>query len=70
MHYEEWMIQVDRVVQKITGVRMDELPDWLSRDAFEDGLTPTVFSDDCMIQIGFFDDELFYELCKSICRKS
>ncbi len=62
MHYEEWMIQVDRVVQKITGVRMDELPDWLSRDAFEDGLTPTEGADECLTQIGYFDEELIDEL--------
>ena len=62
MRYEEWMIQVDRVVQKITGVRMDELPDWLSRDAFEDGLTPTEGADECLTQIGDFEEELIDEL--------
>lgn len=62
MRYEEWMVQVDRVVQKATGIRMDELPDWLSRDAFEIGLTPAEGAEECLLQIGYFEEELIDEL--------
>jgi hypothetical protein len=62
MRYEEWIIHVDRVIQRITGCNMDMLPDWLSRDAFDDGLTPTEAADECLTQIGWFDEELVDEL--------
>lgn len=64
MRYDEWIRHVDRAVQKRVGVSLDELPDWLSRDAFDEGLTPKEAVDVCLEQTGFwdFEEELIDEL--------
>ena len=40
MTYEEWMEKVDTVVGEIAfGFSVHDLPDWMSRDAFDSGAT-------------------------------
>lgn len=55
MRYEEWLRHVDRALERRTGVCLDDMPDWLSRDAFDEGLTPNEAVDVCLEQTGFFD---------------
>lgn len=52
MRYEEWMRHVNRIVQRETGMSVDDLPDWLSRDAFDIGLTPKEGAMECISNAG------------------
>lgn len=54
MTYEEWLYTVDRLIQHWVGVSLDELPDWLSRDAYEDGLNPEEGAEEALLQVGFY----------------
>lgn len=59
--YEEWMEAVDAELESIIGVNQAELPDWLSRDAYEAELTPAQAADECLRQIGWDEDEVIDE---------
>jgi hypothetical protein len=48
MTYEQWMKAVDLIVERTCGLPMDMLPDWLSRDAYEDGLSPEEGAEICL----------------------
>lgn len=54
MTYEEWLKEVDAYVANWTGACLDDLPDWLSRDAYEDGLDPEDGAAEAMLQIGYY----------------
>ena len=53
MNYKEWLNQVDKNVHSMIGLSINDLSDFMSYDAFEDGLTPQecaeewLKSDDC-----------------------
>jgi hypothetical protein len=51
--YEQWMKEVDRILEKRCGMDQMELPDWLSRDAYECGLTPQEAADECLRSAGW-----------------
>lgn len=53
MTYKEWMEDVDFHLIRICGMGNDDLPDWLSRDAFEEGLTPREAANQCLEEIGY-----------------
>lgn len=55
MTYEEWMREVNVIVERVCGMPMEMLPDWLSRDAFEDELTPEEGAEICLEESGFYD---------------
>lgn len=55
--YRQWMAQVEAKIEKQTGLTFDLLPDWLSRDAFEDGLSVQEGVSACLEQIGFVEIE-------------
>ena len=55
--YRQWMFEVEAKVEKITGLTFDLLPDWLSRDSYEDGFTIQEGVDTCLEQVGFWDYE-------------
>lgn len=55
--YRQWMAQVEAQVETRTGLSFDLLPDWLSRDSYEDGLTVQEGVDTCLEQIGFLEYE-------------
>jgi hypothetical protein len=42
--FEEWYARIDRLVTSKLGVGVDDLADWSSRDAYNDGLEP----EDCL----------------------
>jgi len=59
MTYAEWINKVDLVVGKRTGgMGLDALPDWLSRDAYENGMSPEEGADECLLNAGLDDDAL------------
>lgn len=53
MTYEEWMKAVNAIVEDACGLPMEMLPDWLSRDTYEDGLTPGEGAEICLEEAGF-----------------
>lgn len=55
MTYEQWMREVDRIVFHKCGLPMDCLPDWLSRDAYDDGCTPLEGADMCLEEAGYYE---------------
>lgn len=58
MTYEQWMATVDAIVEQITG-GLDQmmLPDWLSRDAYEDGMTPEQGAEECLLSAGWYGED-------------
>lgn len=48
MTYDEWKQLVDVELDKIGEMRQDMLPDWLSRDAFDSGMTPREGALECL----------------------
>lgn len=50
--YKQWLEQVDRELEKICGLDQGSLPDWLARDAFDDGLTPKEAAIECLESAG------------------
>jgi hypothetical protein len=40
MTYEAWMRAIDSLLKKEIGLVQDDLPDWLSKDAYNSGLSP------------------------------
>ena len=54
MTYEQWVAKVNQVLASRIGLSMDDLPDWLSRDAFEDGLSPEEGADICLEETEMF----------------
>lgn len=61
--YRQWMTEVDAGVEKRVGLNLDELPDWLSRDAYDDGLTVLQGVNACLEQVGFsvFEKEMLVD---------
>ena len=61
--YRQWMTEVEAKVEKRTGLGFDLLPDWLSRDSYEDGMTVAEGVDACLEQVGFvaYEEELIDE---------
>jgi hypothetical protein len=55
MTYKDWMEDVDFQLVRLFGMSQDELPDWLSRDAFEEGLTPLEAAYQCLEEVGYID---------------
>ncbi len=61
--YRQWMVQVENEVERVTGLTMDLLPDWTSRDAFDDGLSVQDGVAMCFEQVGLmaYDEQLVDE---------
>lgn len=38
--YSIWRLQVNACVQRLTGLSIDDLPDYCDRDDYEDGRSP------------------------------
>jgi hypothetical protein len=56
--YEEWSKEVDRILEKRTGgLDQSMLPDWLSRDSYECGMTPEEGAALCLHSAGWEDDD-------------
>jgi hypothetical protein len=46
--YEDWMREIDKILKRKVGVGQDDLVDWPSRDAYDDGLTPVQGASRCL----------------------
>jgi hypothetical protein len=62
MTYEQWKTAVSALVEDTCGVPMEWLPDWLSRDAYDDGATPQEGAKQCLENSGFYEDEGLVEI--------
>lgn len=62
MTYEQWMAAVDAIVETTCGLPMSFLPDWLSRDAYSDELTPQEGAEICLETSGFYEYERLVEI--------
>lgn len=54
MTYTEWMKAVSAIVERQCGLPIDALPDWLSRDAYDEGLTTREGAEMCLREAGFY----------------
>jgi hypothetical protein len=53
--FNMWFELVNGMVGESTGLDIDDFPDWRSRDAFDDGLTPAeAFKEWQEVQYGLF----------------
>lgn len=48
MTYNQWMSEVDAEVHRLTGFCQDDFEDWLSRDAYDDGVPPEEAARECL----------------------
>lgn len=55
--YEQWMSEVDRVLETEIGLTQADLPDWLSRDAYEAEMTPEQAAHECLRQVRWEPEE-------------
>jgi hypothetical protein len=62
MTYEEWKSAVSTLVEDACGIPMEWLPDWLSRDCYDDGATPREGANKCLESVGFCEDEGLVEI--------
>lgn len=60
--YSQWMSAVDKIIDERIGLGLDMLPDWLSRDAYENGLTPDQGAQECLDSAGWYDEMLVDDL--------
>ena len=57
MDFETWKASVDAVLVRVAGVVQDDLPDWLARDAYDDGVPPEEAAEICLESAGWYDEE-------------
>lgn len=50
--FEQWSKQVDEELEKLGGFTQLWLPDWMARDAYDDGLTPREGAIECLESAG------------------
>ena len=53
MTYNQWVKEVDRLIIQQVGLSMHDLPDWLSRDAYEDNISPEEAAQMCLEEADF-----------------
>lgn len=49
--FTTWLNEVDELCLKKLGVSLDDLPDLLTRDAFDAGVTPEAFFEDDVMEL-------------------
>ena len=60
--YKEWSAEVDRILVKKVGLDQGCMADWLSRDAYDDGLSAEEGALICLEAQDFFSDQDLTEL--------
>lgn len=60
--YKEWLEAVDLILVKTVGLDQMAMPDWLSRDAYENGFSPLDGARECMLEEGMLSEEEIDEL--------
>jgi hypothetical protein len=56
MTFEEWKAAIDVILLKVWGCTQDDLPDWLARDAYDEGVTPEQAADQLIYENRDEDD--------------
>ena len=51
--YNEWLRRVDRAIEAWSGLGVDDLADWLYRDAFDAGADPEDVATEVLEDNGF-----------------
>lgn len=51
MDFETWMEAVDRELENLCGFSSNDLPDFLYRDAFNDGATPKAIAEEVFTSV-------------------
>lgn len=59
MNFEDWKKEVNSIILEKTGIDMDDLPDWMSRDSFDSGSTPEEAAAECLINANM--EELLFD---------
>jgi len=58
MTFEEWKERIDEILLSWVDMKQDDLPDWMARDAYDDGLLPQEGAHRCLEDAGYeFDEE-------------
>lgn len=57
--YEQWMKKVDSLIGAKTGLSVDDLADYPTRDWFESGMTPQEACQDILEGEGYLDEDDF-----------
>jgi hypothetical protein len=57
MTFEDWKARVDEILLGWVEMKQDDLPDWLARDAYDDGLTPEEGAHQCLEDAGYAFNE-------------
>lgn len=39
--YEQWLKRVDEIMWLFHGLSLDDVPDWRTKDAYDQGMTPS-----------------------------
>jgi hypothetical protein len=60
--YKEWFAEVDRILERSIGLGQDCLADWLSRDAYNDGLSAEEGAALCLEAQDLMNDDEISEL--------
>lgn len=55
--YDEWLEGVDLILVKTVGLDQMAMSDWLSRDAYESGLTTLEGARECLIEQEMMSEE-------------
>lgn len=55
--YRQWMKEVDKLLEAKTGLWIDILPDWTSRDSYESGASVKQGVQDCLDQMAWYGYE-------------
>lgn len=50
MTYQEWESKLNNLILRNYGVSLHDLPDCMTRDAYEDGISPEDFMEDMDIE--------------------
>lgn len=61
MTFEHWKAEVDWHLTKMCGLDQMSLPDWLARDAYDDGMTPREGALECLESAGLDYERLLEE---------
>lgn len=61
MTYDIWMQRVDNELTRLCCMSLETLPDWLSRDAYDEGMTPLEGALTCLESAGYDLNDLVDE---------
>lgn len=54
MNYKQWLQKVNDVISMETGLDLEDLPDYMYKDDYEDGVPPEETADLCIMEAGLY----------------